>query len=200
VTGCVGGSHDTPQFKGAQGWAWREPITQLSILLLMSLFAGCSLFNQERTEALSRAPADIYSWEARGKVAVTIDSRAETARFVWLRQNPQTDVITLSGPIAMKQATLERRGGTFLRQHGESLQPIGLNASADPLAMALKALPPGSIGNWLLGHASDSDEWQVDVAEWQNSTLWRAPKRVIIRGADLEIRVIISQWAFEPIP
>ena len=77
---------------------------------------------------------------------------------------------------------------------------MDLNASAEPLAMALEALPPGSIGNWLLGYGSDSGEWQVDVAEWQKSTLWRAPKRVTIRGANMEIRVIISQWAFEPIP
>ena len=172
----------------------------LATLVLSLCVVGCSPLTQQSTDVREPAPADLDNWEARGKVAVTIDERSETARFVWPRRNLQTDLVTLSGPFAMNQTTLERRGGMLWRQVDESRQRIDLDASTDPLAMALKTLPPESSGNWLLGHGTDGDEWQIDVAEWQASSPWKAPKRMTIRGADMEIKVIISQWTFEPVP
>ena len=172
----------------------------LATLVLSLCVVGCSPFTHQSTDVREPAPADLDTWEARGKVAVTIDERSETARFVWQRRNLQTDIVTLSGPFAMNQTTLERRGNKLWRQLDESRQRIDLDASTDPLAMALKTLPPESIGNWLLGHGTDGDEWQIDVAEWQASSPWQAPKRMTIRGANMEIKVIISQWTFGPVP
>ncbi len=176
---------------GSRSWTQLGPIALVAVLA-----AGCAHVKQERGEALPPAPADLYSWEARGKVAFTADKSTEVARFTWQRQNPHTDIVTISGPFAMKQTTLKRRGSNLSRQLGESLQSIDLDTSTGPISTALTTLPPEDIGNWLLGHASDSTEWRVDVVQWQNSAPWQAPKRVTIRGTDMEIRVIISQWAF----
>ena len=170
------------------------------IALIAVLTAGCTYFEQERVGVFLRAPASLYSWEARGKVAVTADTSTETANFTWQRQNPHADIVTFSGPLAMKQTTLERQGNKLLRKVGDSLRRVDLDASTDPISTALTMLPPEAIGNWLLGYTSDRTEWRVEVSEWHNSAPWQAPKRVTIRGIDMEIRVIISRWAFEPIP
>ena len=170
----------------------------LTTLAAMLLYTGCSALIKESADTFTPVPADLTTWEARGKGAVTIDDRTEAARFVWKRENLQTDVVTLSGPFATNRTTLERRGSTLLRQLGASRQPIDRVAGTDPISTALSTLPPEAVGNWLLGHETDSGDWQVDVMDWQTSEPWRAPKRVTIRGADVEIRLIISQWSFEP--
>ena len=77
----------------------------LPTLAAMLLYAGCSVFVQEPVVRLRPIPADLGTWEARGKVAVTIDDQTEAARFVWQRQNLQTDVVTLSGPFATNRTT-----------------------------------------------------------------------------------------------
>lgn len=181
-------------------WAKRGLVSMLPTLAAMLLLAGCSFFVKEPVNRLKPIPADLGTWEARGKVAVTIDDQTEAARFVWQRQNLQTDVVTLSGPFALNRTTLERRGSTLFRQQGASRQPTDPIAGTDPISTALTTLPPEAIGNWLLGHDSDNGDWQVDVTEWQHSAPWQAPKRVTIRGADVEVRLVISQWSFEPIP
>ena len=181
------------------GWVRRGPTSMLATLAAMLLYTGCSAFVTEPADTFTPVPADLTSWEARGKVAVTIDDRTEAARFVWKRENLQTDVVTLSGPFATNRTTLERRGSALFRQIGTSLQPIDRVAGTDPVSTALSTLPPEAIGNWLLGHETDSVDWQLDVVDWQNSAPWKAPKRVTIRGADMEIKLIISQWSFEPI-
>ncbi len=170
----------------------------LTILAAMLLYTGCSALVKESADTFAPVPADLTTWEARGKVAVTIDDQTETARFVWKRENLQTDIVTLSGPFATNRTTLERRGSTLFRQLGASHQAIDRVAGTDPISTALWTLPPEAVGNWLLGHETDSGDWQVDVMDWQNSEPWQAPKRVTIRGADVEIRLIISQWSFEP--
>ena len=181
-------------------WAKRGPVSMLPTLAAMLLYSGCSVFVQEPVVRLRPIPADLGTWEARGKVAVTIDDRTEAARFVWQRQNLQTDVVTLSGPFALNRTTLERRGSSLFRQLGASRQPTHPIAGTDPISTALTTLLPETIGNWLLGHDSDNGDWQVDVMEWQHSAPWQAPKRVTIRGANVEVRLVISQWSFEPIP
>ena len=181
------------------GWARRGPTSMLATLAALLLYTGCSALVTEPADTFTPVPADLTTWEARGKVAVTIDDRTEAARFVWKRENLQTDVVTLSGPFATNRTTLERRGSALFRQIGASLQPIDRLAGTDPVSTALSTLPPEAIGNWLLGHETDSGDWQLDVMDWQNSAPWKAPKRVTIRGADMEIKLIISQWSFEPI-
>ena len=164
------------------GWVRRGPTSMLATLAAMLLYTGCSAFVTE--------PADIFT---------PVDDRTEAARFVWKRENLQTDVVTLSGPFATNRTTLERRGSALFRQIGTSLQPIDRVAGTDPVSTALSTLPPEAIGNWLLGHKTESGDWQLNVMDWQNSAPWKAPKRVTIRGADMEIKLIISQWSFEPI-
>ena len=110
-----------------------------------------------------------------GKVAVTIDDQTEAARFVWQRQNLQTDVVTLSGPFALNQTTLERQGSKLFRQPGASRQPTDPIAGTDPISTALTRLPPEAIGYWLLGRTQTTATGKLMLRNGSTQRLGKPP-------------------------
>ena len=164
---------------------------------------GCTSINpkgEEPAERLPKASHDLVDWTAKGKASVTYQGVTETARFDWVRSAPQSDAITLSGPFSMNRQTIERRDDRLIWRDGDQVRPLSDLASDSPALTALTAIPPETLGRWLLGAQPDSSDWEVDVTEWQAAPPWQAPARVTIRGTGMEIKVIISQWEFSPAP
>jgi outer membrane biogenesis lipoprotein LolB len=139
-------------------------------------------------------------WDASGKASFTYLKEVDTARFHWRRQGPEQDLITLSGPFSLNSQTIERRDDELLWRDGEQVRPLSDLAPDSAALAALTAIPPESLGRWLLGAQPDSSVWEVDVTEWRAAPPWQAPSRVTIRGTGMEIKVIISQWEFSPAP
>lgn len=167
------------------------------------LVSGCSTVNTEVAETKPAAPAvptDLPSWTAKGKVSFSHQEETEAARFQWRRTDSQTDVITLSGPFSLRQQIIERKNDVVLWRDGEQVQLLSQLNPDSPVTAALVSLPHESMGSWLLGASAKEQAWQVDVTAWQSAPPWSAPAKVTIRGAGMEIKVIISQWEFSPLP
>jgi outer membrane biogenesis lipoprotein LolB len=145
-------------------------------------------------------PGSLVDWEAKGKASFTHQGVTETARFHWARSTPQEDVVTVSGPFSMNRQTIERQDDALIWRDGEQVRSLSDLDPSSPALTTLTAIPPEALGNWLLGAQSDSDVWEVNVTEWQAASPWQAPSRVTIRGTGIEIKVIISQWEFNPAP
>ena len=174
-----------------------------SLLLSLLLLAGCAAVHQQTSvieSTMPRVPTDLDLWDASGKASFTYLKEVDTARFHWRRQGPEQDLITLSGPFSLNSQTIERRDDELLWRDGEQVRPLSDLAPDSAALAALTAIPPESLGRWLLGAQPDSSVWEVDVTEWQAAPPWQAPSRVTIRGTGMEIKVIISQWEFSPAP
>ena len=164
---------------------------------------GCASLDpkgEEPAGSLPTAPHDLVDWTAKGKVSFTYQGITEAARFWWVRSTPQKDAITLSGPFSMNRQTIARREDQLIWRDGEQVRPMSDLDPDSPVLTALTAVPPETLGRWLLGAQPDSSAWEVDVTEWQAAPPWQAPSRVTIRGTGMEIKVIISQWEFSPAP
>jgi outer membrane biogenesis lipoprotein LolB len=149
---------------------------------------------------MPRVPTDLDLWDASGKASFTYLKEVDTARFHWRRHGSEQDLITLSGPFSLNSQTIERRDDELLWRDGEQVRPLSDLAPDSAALAALTAIPPESLGRWLLGAQPDSSVWEVDVTEWRAAPPWQAPSRVTIRGTGMEIKVIISQWEFSPAP
>jgi len=150
--------------------------------------------------AAPAVPTDLPRWSAKGKVSFALKEETETARFQWRRTDSETDAITLSGPFSLRNQIIERSDDTVLWRDGEQVQLLSQLTPDSPVTAALVSLPHKSMGSWLLGASADEQDWQVDVTAWQAAPPWSAPAKVTIRGAGMEIKVIISQWEFSPLP
>jgi len=183
----------TSRNRCVMAWLW------VGVIALVS--TGCASFDPKSggpVDSLPRAPDDLRDWEAKGKVSFTYQGVTEAARFHWARSAPQSDVITLSGPFSMNRQTIERQDDVLLWRDGKVVRPLSDLDPNSPAVTALTAIPPEALGRCLLGAEPDSSVWDVDVTEWRAAPPWHAPSRVTIRGTDIEIKVIISQWEFSP--
>ena len=156
--------------------------------------------SEQPVETLPRVPGGLVKWEAKGKASFTHQGATETARFHWARSTPQNDAITVSGPFSVNRQTIERWDDQLIWRDGEQVRPLSDLDADSPAITALTAIPPETLGRWLLGAQPDSSVWGVEVTEWQTVAPWQAPSRVTIRGTGLEIKVVISQWEFSLAP
>ena len=156
--------------------------------------------SEERVKTLPRVPGGLVDWEAKGKASFSHQGVTETARFHWARSTPQNDAITVSGPFSVNRQTIERWDDQLIWHDGEQVRPLSDLDPDSPAITALTAIPPETLGRWLLGAQPDSSVWGVEVTEWQTVAPWQAPSRVTIRGTGLEIKVVISQWEFSLAP
>ena len=171
--------------------------------LAVLIATGCASIDpkgKEPAETLPRAPHDLVDWEARGKASFTYQGITEATRFSWVRNTPQNDDITLSGPFSMNSQTIERRDDQLIWRDGDQGRPLSDLGPGSSVLIALTAIPPDALGRWLLGAQPNSSDWEIDVTEWQAAPPWQAPSRVTIRGTGMEIKVIVSQWEFSPAP
>ncbi|RCL48136.1 MAG: hypothetical protein DBW90_00665 [Halieaceae bacterium] len=176
-------------------WLW----IGLAALLITSC-ASTDPKTHKPVETLPRVPGSLVDWKAKGKASFTHQGVTETARFHWARSTPQSDDITLSGPFSVNRQTIERWDDQLIWRDGEQVRPLSDLDPDSPAITALTAIPPETLGRWLLGAQPDSSVWGVEVTEWQTVAPWQAPSRVTIRGTGLEIKVVISQWEFSLAP
>ena len=174
------------------------------IVPILLTLAGCAVAPSQKTatvaNALPRAPVDLTPWSARGKLSVQGPQGSETARFHWQRPDADNDTVVLSGPLSLKQQTIQRKGEQTLWLDGDTERPVGDLADSSLFLYDTALLSPAALGTWLLGAPSPSPEWTVKVTQWQQAGEWEAPSLVTIRHVDMEIKVIITQWDFSTLP
>ena len=175
-------------------------LSRPGLALVIMLASACTTVDRDEAPEAPIVPVDLEAWEARGKAAVTLGAETETVRFIWQRFDEETEIITLSGPLSMNRQIITRRGKAFYQADGSALRPAAPSGENPALSAALIRLPPESLGTWLLGHGPTDGDWTVKVDEWQFTPPWRTPARVTIHGSGIDIRVMISQWGFNPLP
>ena len=175
-------------------------LTGAGVAVAILLTSACASVDRNDSPETPLAPMTLEAWEARGKAAITLRNETDTVRFVWKRFDGQTETITFSGPLALNRHTIKRQGSALYHADGNALEPLAENDEAPALLAALDRLPPEALGNWLLGYGPNDGNWTVDVIEWQYTPPWRTPARVTIKGSGIDIKVMISQWAFNPPP
>jgi len=164
----------------------------------------------ERRERLGTLEA----WDLSGRIAVRSGEQAFQGRFRWLQRPDElelvlrspigTNVMRISGP--SERLTLETRGEQYPLEDPE----------AQLSALVGWWLPVTSFRSWLLGipdpayaarermgpdgtlASLEQRLWRIDIADYQLADGVLVPRRLDLRHAALDLRVVVDR--FEPAP
>jgi outer membrane lipoprotein LolB len=158
------------------------------------------------------------SWEAEGKIAITMGGERESASFKW-SQDHDDYVIHLFGPFGQGATWLRRSGrsvtlenaktGVQRARSAEELmqEVLGWQVPVSNLQFWLRGLPalkpaPTQMAQDESGQLTGLQQqgWQVDYGAHQNFNGWWMPTRLTAQRDDLQIRVVIKQWQMPPPP
>ncbi len=174
---------------------------------LIALVAACA--TQPPALPPGTAP-QVDRFELTGRVAVKLDGRGHSARLRW-RHLVDSDAIWLYSPVGSTIATLYADGelATLVTSKQETYQSTDVQSlTRDVLGWNL---PLSGLRYWVLGRvepgvpveAIDRDEqlrirrlvqggWDVEFAGYrQDGTL---PSSMVLRFADLRMRLLIDRW------
>ncbi len=133
------------------------------------MLAGCAVAPSQETTTvttvLPRAPIDLSSWSARGKLSIQSPQGSETVRLHWQRADADRDVVVLSGPMSLNQQTIRRTGEETLWIDGDTERPVSELARSSLFTSDTALISTAALGAWLLGAPSPSPEWTVTVTQ-----------------------------------
>ena len=174
---------------------------------LLALLGACA--TQPPVGPTTVAP-EVDRFELRGRVAVKLDGRGHSARMRW-RHDVDTDAIWLYSPVGSTIATLQadRDVAVLVTSKKETYQSSDVQSlTRDVLGWDL---PLAGLKYWVLGRVNpDSpieqiewdeqqrikrlvqDGWDIEFAGYaENGAL---PASLVLRFADLRMRLLIDRW------
>ncbi|MDW5418402.1 lipoprotein insertase outer membrane protein LolB [Iodobacter sp. CM08] len=159
----------------------------------------------------STPPVSRSGYSASGRVALKVANERHYAQFDWHQLGEQSE-LSLSGPLG--QTVAELRFSPGLASFKDANQRVIKAASPDALIKEALGwpLPVSGLRWWLRGEADpDSVSHQskiengqlLEQAGWRiESTDYRGqpslPHRLMLSRDDLEIKVVISEWQWNP--
>ncbi|AZN37379.1 lipoprotein insertase outer membrane protein LolB [Iodobacter ciconiae] len=171
-------------------------------LVLLLLLNACS--------SVPQAPRSGYS--ASGRVALKIANERHYAQFDWHQLNEQSELL-LSGPLGQTAAELRfSPGSASLRDAYQ--RETKANSADELIAEALGwPLPVSGLRWWLRGEAdpelaitsqSNTENgrlllqsgWKIESSDYRGQP--SLPYRLTLSRSDLEMKVVISEWQWNP--
>ena len=139
----------------------------------------------------------IQSWTAKGKLLVTAQNTRQSLRFTWRHQVEGEDVITLSDTLGIKALVLHQRDGVlYERQPDQSLSKLQTHQLKKDLR-AFTSMASQDFARALTGEALPASDISSEVRSWQSVGGLDAPKTILLRGADIAVKVVVSHWELE---
>jgi outer membrane lipoprotein LolB len=172
------------------------------VLLLLLTLAGCA--------STPQAPRAGYS--ASGRVALKMANERHYAQFDWHQLGEQSE-LSLSGPLGQTAAELRFSPGNASFREGNKRE-ITANSADELIVEALGwPLPVSGLRWWLRGEAdpelaiaSQSNiengrlllqaGWRIESTDYRGQP--SLPHKLTLSRSDLEIKVVISEWQWNP--
>lgn len=136
-------------------------------------------------------------WTAKGKLLVTAQDTRQSLRFTWRHQVEGEDVITLSDTLGIKALVLHQRDGVlYERQPDQSLSKLQTHQLNKDLRV-FASMASQDFARTLTGEVLPTSDISSEVRSWQSVGGLDAPKMILIRGADIAVKVVVSHWELE---
>ena len=133
-------------------------------------------------------------WTAKGKLLVTAQDTRQSLRFTWRHQVEGEDVITLSDTLGIKALVLHQRDGVlYERQPDQSLSKLQTHQLNKDLR-AFASIASQGFARTLTGEALSGSDISSEVTSWPSVRGLDAPKAILLRSADIAVRVVVSHW------
>ena len=174
-----------------------SPRSIIIVLTVVLLTNGCAhkIDTPAPYDEIGRTQISITQpWTAQGKLLVTAQSTSQSLRFTWRHQVEGEDVITLSDTLGIKALVLHQRDGIlYERQPDQSLSKLQTHQLNKDLR-AFASMASQDFARTLTGEALSGSDISSEVTSWQSVRGLDAPKAILLRSADIAVRVVVSHW------
>jgi outer membrane lipoprotein LolB len=198
----------------------------LSILFLFALTA-CSQFNNNKIATESDTTTNSISWEEhqqkiqqlntwslRGKLAILINDKRQSANIYWQQEN-ENYTIQLTSFIGIHVLTVKKtdqkveiindNDEVFTGENAESL----IQEIAPQLSLPISALQQWIKGNpvnasyelnqqqqvnRLLGEDPKEGLWVINFQQYQRFSGYALPRQLDLKRDDIRLKIAINQW------
>ncbi|MEP5764837.1 MAG: lipoprotein insertase outer membrane protein LolB [Halieaceae bacterium] len=187
----------------------------IRLLALAALLSACASQPPQSGRPLDWASQQqqltkLDNWTLSGKVAVSSERGANTARLRWIQRQDDLD-LKLSGPVGMQQVTVQRRGEqlTLLRNGrvesiagGEELfvEEFGWSLPLDYLPWWLRGLPAPqtepTATRFVDGHLQSLQQagWNVEYLDYQTVEDYWLPRSIGFSRDQVKGKILLKQW------
>ena len=187
---------------------------------LISLLHGCALQPtlspesaaawQQRQTTLSA----LHTWEAQGRIGVVTGAEGWHASLQWTQQ-PTTYRIQLLGPLGQGRVTINGTAQQTEVQTQDGQKWVAADADESVAQILGIRLPVNGLRYWILGlpaaqppptHVQidssgrllrlEQDGWVIEYAAYVPTTRLNLelPERISARRADLNVKLVLTQW------
>lgn len=198
------------------------PIRLLTLLLLVTLLAGCAgLAEREPSSAGWKVHREqlsaLQQWTVHGKLAVRTNDTSESASIVW-QQDDQHTQLQLSGPLGMGATTIDSNGQRLDIRQGDEHTALDISTPDAILLNTGWDLPLNALTHWLKGlpapdtkiqrievntqtellQSLQQDHWEIDFQKYGQFQGYILPTRVQIQRGATRVKLVISRWQTTP--
>jgi outer membrane lipoprotein LolB len=190
-------------------------LKSFSLLLLLAAFLfGCASLEVPTDMNVKRLSYELESFEFSGRVSFKQAGKGSSGNIQWQKKGVDTD-ITLSSPVGDTVATIQSVPGEVTLSLADKRQFRAEDAETLTKKILGYTVPLKELNQWVLGQPNPfskaeqtlypnglmekfvQDGWLVKYTAYAEVNGVQMPKRLVVQGRDLEIRLVIDQWKFD---
>ncbi len=181
-----------------------------SVLLVFFWLAGCSSQPPAVPLPTSSEPnAELWQWQAQGRLSVKKGNERQAASFEWRQQGSDYELLFF-GPLGQGSARLVGRPFHVLliTSQGETLQAaspegllrqgLGWDLPLSNLIYWVRGLPAPGFYQQSKPEQLQQDGWHLEWRRFTQVDTYQLPTLLVAQRADLELRLAISNWDLSP--
>ena len=175
---------------------------------------GCASLEVPTDMNVKRLSYELESFEFSGRVSFKQAGKGSSGNIQWQKKGVDTD-ITLSSPVGDTVATIQSVPGEVTLSLADKRQFRAEDAETLTKKILGYTVPLKELNQWVLGQPNPfskaeqtiypngliekfvQDGWLVKYTAYAEVNGVQMPKRLVVQGMDLEIRLVIDQWKFD---
>lgn len=181
---------------------------------LIALLSGCASLEVPTDMNVKRLSNDLDNYEFSGRVSFKQAGKGSSGNIQWQKAGVNTD-IALSSPVGDVVAEIQSVPGEVKLTLADKRQFYAEDAESLTRKVLGYTVPLKELNQWVLGQPNpfskaeqtfypnglmekfSQDGWQVQYTAYSEVNGFQMPKRLVVQGKDLEIRLVIDQWKFD---
>lgn len=186
------------------------------IMMTMLLLTGLTACVHRQALPLAQTPpishvSELKAWTLAGAIAAKSTEKTWAATLHWQETNPQSYQIRLFGPLGSGSILIQQQG-THVTYTDATRQLTATDASQLLYRHMRIRLPVNYLHDWIKGlpalgpyriisrtkheriRAFEQAGYQVRYLEWTHQQALHLPRKIVITGHGLWIKVIIKRW------
>lgn len=188
--------------------------SRIFVTVLALIVGGCALapVSGPIQQATRPDPARITNYEFNGRISVKQEDRGHYGNIHWVKRGEESDV-TLLSPLGQVVARIRSRKNAVTLTLDNNREYQAEDGEALTRQVLGYSVPVSGLDFWLLGspapgHAADAtlrpdgllgdltqQGWRIHYEEYQLAGDAQFPRRMVLDRGDLQIRLVIDQWA-----